>query len=91
MRTQSAALPAEVRSTFDNAASASRAYEEAADGAKGRGRRKPDKHGESLAGLSNSQDITRTVGLDLRVAQCGRADARARGQAKGILRKPRRA
>ena len=56
------ALPAEVRSTFDNAASASRAYEEAAAARKAAIDASQTAMAKRLAGLSNSQDITRTVG-----------------------------
>jgi len=56
------ALPAEVRSTFENAGSASRAYEEAAAARKAAIDASQTGMAKRLAGLSNSQDITRTVG-----------------------------
>ena len=56
------ALPAEVRSTFDNAASASHAYEDAAVARKAAIDASQTTLAKRLAGLSNSQDITRTVG-----------------------------
>ena len=56
------ALPAEVRSSFDSAASASRAYEEAAAARKAAVDASQTAMAKRLAGLSNSQDITRTVG-----------------------------
>jgi hypothetical protein len=55
------ALPANVRSTFDNAASASKAYEDAAAARKEAIDASQTALAERLAGLSNSQDITRTV------------------------------
>jgi hypothetical protein len=56
------ALPAEVRSTFDNGASASQAYEDAAIARKAAIDASQTAMAKRLAGLSNSQDITRTVG-----------------------------
>jgi hypothetical protein len=56
------ALPVEVRSSFDNAASASRAYEDAAAARKAAVHASQTAMAKRLAGLSNSQDITRTVG-----------------------------
>jgi hypothetical protein len=56
------ALPDEVRSTFENAGSASRAYEEAAAARKAAIDASQTGMAKRLAGLSNSQDITRTVG-----------------------------
>ena len=56
------ALPDDVRSTFDNAASASQAYEEAAMARKAAIDASQTTLAKRLAGLSNSQDITRTVG-----------------------------
>ncbi len=56
------ALPAEVRSMFANAASASRAYEAAASARKAAIEASQTALAKRLAGLSNSQDIVRTVG-----------------------------
>ena len=56
------AFPAEVRSSFDNAASASQAYEDAAVARKTAVDASQTAMAKRLAGLSNSQDITRTVG-----------------------------
>jgi hypothetical protein len=56
------ALPADVQATFNNAGSASRAYEEAAAARKAAIDASQTGMAKRLAGLSNNQDITRTVG-----------------------------
>jgi hypothetical protein len=56
------ALPADVQATFNNAGAASRAYEEAATARKAAIDASQTAMAKRLAGLSNSQDITRTVG-----------------------------
>jgi ddrB-like ParB superfamily domain len=56
------ALPADVQKTFENAGSASNAYEEAAAARKAAIDASQTGMAKRLAGLTNSQDITRTVG-----------------------------
>ena len=56
------ALPADVQATFENAGAASRAYEAAAAARKAAVDASQTALVKRLAGLSNSQDITRTVG-----------------------------